>query len=229
MAGQLGFVASIKTAVIQPTDEPTIIAKFEKYFWLSTYQPFFDVDYSDVIARLKLALVPFNSTFNEITEQRPDMYGPIWLLNTLLLLLVVAANHSRHASNVEYDLELVSVAAVLLYSIALGVPLVLWSLITYFGGVTRYVKLACLYGYSLAVYLPVTAVCIMPAELLRWVVILLAMTLSVSFVLLNLHQELEQFAGTKKYMVMGTAAGAQVVLALSYKLYFFKFLYYADF
>jgi hypothetical protein len=229
MAGQADFVASIRSAVVVPSDQPSFISKIEEYFWISTYKPYFDVDSTDVIARLKLAVVPFNSQFNEITEQRPDMYGPIWLLNTLVLFLVIAANHSRHASDVKYDMELVGVAGGLIYSIALGVPFVLWLMITYFGGVTRYVKLACLYGYSLGVYLPVTAVCVMPAELLRWVVILLAMTLSVSFVLLNLHQELEQFAGTKKYIVMGTAAGAQIVLGLSYKLYFFKYLYYADF
>lgn len=229
MAGKTEFVASIKSAVNMPSERPGYLTKIEQIFKLETYKPLFDVDTSDILTRFKLALVPFNAQFNEITEHKPDMYGPLWLLNSLVLLLVIAANHSRHASNVEYDLEIVGVAGCLLYSIALGVPLVLWGIVTYFDGVTRYAKLACLYGYSLGVYLPVTVICIMPAELLRWIVILIAMTLSVSFVLLNLTQELAQFSGSKKYLVMGVAAGSHIVLGLSYKLHFFKYLYYADF
>lgn len=59
------------------------------------YQPFFDVDTEDVKDRLKLALIPFKDTFFQISKDSPDLYGPFWILTTLIVM--IAANGNIHA------------------------------------------------------------------------------------------------------------------------------------
>ncbi|KAJ1387444.1 hypothetical protein SESBI_39966 [Sesbania bispinosa] len=42
-------------------------------FTLASYKPYFDVDTSDVLERIKDSLFPFTATFNEKTAANPDL------------------------------------------------------------------------------------------------------------------------------------------------------------
>ncbi|RID64439.1 hypothetical protein BRARA_E03377 [Brassica rapa] len=56
------------------TDEPQSGGWLHK-FTVGAYKPFFDVDTSDVVDRLKESLFPFRGTFTEKTADKPDLYG----------------------------------------------------------------------------------------------------------------------------------------------------------
>ena len=43
-------------------------------FSIAAYKPYFDVDTSDVIDRIKYTLFPFTGAFNEKTDGNPDLY-----------------------------------------------------------------------------------------------------------------------------------------------------------
>ena len=38
------------------------------------------------------ALFPFNRRFFELYKKNPDLYGPFWIMSTLIVVLVIAAN-----------------------------------------------------------------------------------------------------------------------------------------
>nr|KAJ0221147.1 hypothetical protein LSAT_V11C200087170 [Lactuca sativa] len=44
-----------------------------KVFTVAAYQPYFDVDTSDVLERIKGSLLPFGGSFNEKTARNPDL------------------------------------------------------------------------------------------------------------------------------------------------------------
>ena len=54
------------------TDEPQSGGWLHK-FTVGAYKPFFDVDTSDVVERLKESLFPFRGTFTEKTADKPDL------------------------------------------------------------------------------------------------------------------------------------------------------------
>ena len=54
------------------TDEPHSGGWLHK-FTVGAYKPFFDVDTSDVMDRLKESLFPFRGTFTEKTADKPDL------------------------------------------------------------------------------------------------------------------------------------------------------------
>lgn len=54
------------------TDEPQSGGWLHR-FTVGAYKPYFDVDTSDVVERLKESLFPFRGTFTEKTANNPDL------------------------------------------------------------------------------------------------------------------------------------------------------------
>ena len=61
------------------------------------YQTFFNVTTDEVFERLKLAVIsPHTSKFLEKVEGSPDLYGPFWIMATLVFLLAFAGNLAQY-------------------------------------------------------------------------------------------------------------------------------------
>lgn len=127
--------------------EPTI-SRFDEYLdqtqseekknCLWKYRGFFNVDSSTVRNRLVKSLVPLkNSNFFE--EAVPDLYGPIWVSSTLVLVLLFCVK----------SISWTAVSASGICAIMLGVPFACLGLINdlSFG------HLISIYGYSFIGYL----------------------------------------------------------------------------
>lgn len=65
-------VDSFSKPVSGSSDEPQSSGWF-RAFTIDAYKPYFDVDTSDVLDRIKDSLLPFNGSFNEKTSDRPDL------------------------------------------------------------------------------------------------------------------------------------------------------------
>jgi protein YIPF1/2 len=50
----------------------------------------------DIRNRLLTSLIPFNRKFFNIYKEKPDLYGPLWILTTLIIVLSIAGNFSRY-------------------------------------------------------------------------------------------------------------------------------------
>ena len=128
------------------------------------YKQLFNVDTADVVARLRAALYPFRAThFIDIVGATPDLYGPFWVAATLVFAVGAGGNlaswgsfsHEAAVSLWKYDFTLVTLACAFIYGWALGAPLVLWFALQYVGvSALGLVTLICVYGYSLAIFVP---------------------------------------------------------------------------
>ncbi|GAA0187001.1 hypothetical protein LIER_34289 [Lithospermum erythrorhizon] len=58
---------------VSGSDEPQQGGWF-RAFTIAAYRPYFDVDTSDVLERIKDSLFPFRATFTEKTSENPDLY-----------------------------------------------------------------------------------------------------------------------------------------------------------
>lgn len=57
---------------VSGSDEPQQTGWFRN-FTIAAYRPYFDVDTSDVLERIKDSLFPFRGSFNEKTANNPDL------------------------------------------------------------------------------------------------------------------------------------------------------------
>jgi len=130
------------------------------------YQPYFDVDTKDVLARILNSLFYCRAgpgeNFLALTTDKPDAYGPFWIATSLLFSVAVSSHISRWLSswmsglNWEYNFESVVTSASIVYGFAVAVPLVMYIILGQYGARFKYITALCLYGYSLFVYIPAT-------------------------------------------------------------------------
>ena len=122
------------------------------------------------------SFIPFNRNFHADFNSNPDLYGPFWILTTLVLVLFVAGNierYSRHQEEAEeeeefeYNYSLIPAAATILYGIGLGLPLFVKCLVNTYGvaqNPTPLVNAVGIYGYSFGSFIVTTLFCAIPID-----------------------------------------------------------------
>lgn len=104
------------------------------------YEKFFQVSQDDIMTRLRSALVPpYSGDFMEGIKGQPDLYGPVWVTATLVLLMGFINNFSNYLlslfvahdkfTDYFFELELIRKGAVVVYVFGGGVPLLLYLIL----------------------------------------------------------------------------------------------------
>ncbi|KAI3455307.1 hypothetical protein Pfo_011970 [Paulownia fortunei] len=207
------------------SDEPQQNGWFQS-FTIAAYRPYFDVDASDVLERIKDSLFPFRGSFSEKTASNPDLYGPFWICTTLIFVaasigtFVTYLAHKLQKKEWDYDINLVTWSAGLFYGYATIVPLALYIILKYFSAPSGLVQLLCLYGYSLFIFIPALCLSVIPQEIFRWVIAGVAGFMSATFVALNLRNHIKS-AGESWFLIVAGIFLLQLALALVLKFYLF--------
>jgi hypothetical protein len=180
---------------------------------------YFKITEEDLFARL-------GSTFmlrdlDETLAGQPDLYGPFWIASTLLFLLISSASVTRYLLGLPNELDFAAVAAGLIYGTSFATSYAIVGLTRMLGGQLPMVKTVCVYGYSMALWLPATLFCFIPNFLLQLILLCLALVSSVFFLLRNLLGETLK-EGSQRTIVACLVVGSQALLALVYKFYFFS-------
>lgn len=195
-------------------------------FTVAAYKPYFDVDTSDVLERIKDSLFPFNGSFSEKVASNPDLYGPFWICTTLIFVaasigtFVTYVAHKIQKKEWDYDINLVTWSAGLFYGYVTIIPLGLYIILKYFSAPSGLAQLLCLYGYSLFIFIPALCLSVVPLELFRWVVAGVAGFLSATFVALNLRAHIKS-AGERWFLIVAAIFLLQLALAAVLKIYLF--------
>jgi protein YIPF1/2 len=163
---------------------------------LSFYAQFFDVDISTVLNRARHALLPFlpnTPPFFDTLDGNPDLYGPLWIATTVVVILFLTGTISHNLAtenkkHFEYDFKLLSGAAGLVYGYTLFVPAALWAALRWFGAQgVELVECWALYGYGNLFWIAVALVSWSPLNGLNYALVGLGYTLSVFFLIKNLY------------------------------------------
>uniref|UniRef100_A0A3B5MLT5 Protein YIPF n=1 Tax=Xiphophorus couchianus TaxID=32473 RepID=A0A3B5MLT5_9TELE len=170
-------------------------------FWtFEYYQKFFDIETHHVKERILGSLLPWpGKNFIQVhLRKNPDLYGPFWICTTLVFAIAISGNLSTFLryfgnSNYKYTAEFgkVSIASTAIFSYAWLVPLGLWGLLLWRSNKIlnlvsySFMEIVCVYGYSLAVYIPAVVLWIPHVEWLRWLSIVVALCLSSSVLVMT--------------------------------------------
>ncbi|KAI1660785.1 Yip1-domain-containing protein [Daldinia decipiens] len=199
----------------------------KRYLWtLSFYAQFFDVDTSSVLARCWAALYP-RANFLDVLEGNPDLYGPFWIATTVVLILFLGGTISAYLASegkgaFAYDFKLLSGAAGLIYGYTLGIPVVLFGALRYFGSESaNLLECWALYGYSNLIWVPVALISWSPITILNWVFVGVGFGLSVAFLLRNLYPVLSATDRQTSKILLILVVALHAGLAIAIKVLFF--------
>lgn len=203
---------------------------------LERAQLLFDVSTEDVVSRLKLVLVPYppqsvNDDAAQKLRSHPDFYGPFWLSTTAVLFLAATGNFARLVAVGDHkgfkaDYTLVSMAAFMIYGCLLAMPVIARLALFATGEEVESIdikQMICIWGYSLAPVIPASILCIVPVEAVRWVVVLLALVVSLLFLRVHIWND---FMSLKtvwlKYLMLGMPCVMQFLILAVYRMHFFS-------
>lgn len=210
-------------------------------FWtIEYYQKFFNVKTDDVVERIKRSMFPHGSDNYLISHIRPnpDLYGPFWICVTLIFSIAISGNladylHTANSGKYHwrYEFHIVSYAATCIFLYAWLLPLTLWGALKWTTSsrnteeelIESYatpglLELLCLYGYSLAIYIPVAFLWTIQIEWLQWSLVALATFLSGGVLLRSL---LPLISGRYRIMYIVIILGMHLLLATGFMRYFF--------
>jgi len=240
--------SAIGSSMLQPQsmstvlpDDPDSSQGAASGFWsLKFYQPMFDVDTLQVLNRMKASFLPRprGVFFDNLVQQSPDLYGPFWISTTLIFSMAMTGNLASYLAFKAdkdhpvwtYNFNQLTLAGSVVYSYVTLLPLSVWMLLRYFEASKRLLDILCIYGYTLGIFVPISVLCVLPSDILRWLLVFLGGGVSGIFLLSNFHAHLsdcfpygEGDAKRKTYMVLGGMSVCHVVLLFLFKLYFFHY------
>jgi len=212
--------------------------RFNASFWtLGFYQQFFDVDTNDVKNRLIYSMIPIpgKSFLQHYIRPKPDLYGPIWICLTLVFSIAITGNLSDYLSsavtdtghNWHYDFHKVTLAATAVFSYASLLPAGLYGFLWWMGSGAgtaslTFLELLCLYGYSLAIYVPVSVLWLVQIYWLQWLLVLAGAGLSGAVLMMTVWPVIRDQATKSAGIVMVVILLLHVLLACGFMLYFFQ-------
>jgi len=120
---------------------------------LGYYAKHFDVNTSQVAGRLTRTLMPWRIAFYDPDTEKPDLYGPFWIITTVIFLMAASGNFADYLSLPDDGVfkssyAKISVAATTFYGAATIVPLIIWFSFGRIGINRPLVEIVSIYGYS---------------------------------------------------------------------------------
>jgi hypothetical protein len=198
----------------------------DKFFCCFTiFKKYFQITSEDFILRLLNSLIPFNNKFQNLIKDRPDLYGPIWIYSSLILIISATGSLTRTLqghNNKNFFQEFVPIAGVVIYGVGFGLPLFITFLMKIFGASLNFIPVICTYGYSFSIFLPISIICVVQVDLLQWVALIYAVFSSTSLLVVNYYKQMGEFSRSKKMLIICSVLIAQLGLLLLFKLYFFQ-------
>ncbi|CAM0137229.1 hypothetical protein VKS41_008809 [Umbelopsis sp. WA50703] len=194
---------------------------------LDYYSQFFDVDTSQVLERCFRSLYPVG-LFEEVLNDNPDLYGPFWVTTTVIFTTFVtsslAASIVAYMSGTEYVYQFgtLSFAVFVIYSYTFGSAFLCWAATKYYGCQPSLLNIINLYGYSMTAWIPVSILCVMPYDIVRWVLVAAVFVLTGVFLIKNLYAIISRAdAKTSRLLLIGILAG-HAIFAVTLKLAFYS-------
>ncbi|OZJ05080.1 hypothetical protein BZG36_02080 [Bifiguratus adelaidae] len=192
------------------------------------YSKFFDVDTEQVLERCFKSLYP-RDNFLEVLQDNPDLYGPFWISTTVVFSLFVTSSLAGSLAaflagkTVTYDFTMLSFAVVLVYTYGLGLPILFWVALKYYGCQPSLLECVDLYGYSMTIWIPISVLCVIPIDILRWVLVAAGFAVSAIFLTKNLYAIISRTDAKTARILLIAIWAAHGIFALILKLYFFNY------
>eukprot|EP00461_Guttulinopsis_vulgaris_P001170 UN01170 len=158
-------------------------------FTKERYRPLFDVNEKVLGKRLFKSIVfcggPFYGSDRSDENNKPDLYGPFWIIATLILVMGVLGTFTRNGGDL--DMKRVSYATMLFFIGWLLPSFVLYWFLRWFNAKRGMSNIMSLYGYSFFIYIPMAFFTLLPINNIDLITISIAAGVSTLFVVKNVY------------------------------------------
>ena len=192
--------------------------------WLKRY---FQINSKDFLNRVVRSIIPFNSKFYDLISTNPDFYGPFWIYTCFVILVSSCGALTRTIQGIRdsnFYQEFIPIAAILIYFIGFGVPILIALLSKIFGGKINIAPVICVFGYSYTIFLPITIICVIPSQILHWIFLGYAILSSSSLIIMSISKTISDISKGKKIAIIVIIIIFQLIIFGVLKFYFFKHL-----
>ncbi|KAK8727974.1 hypothetical protein OTU49_009325 [Cherax quadricarinatus] len=212
--------------------EPAGLKSGASFWTFDFYQQFFDVESKQVGDRILWSMVPKPgvSYLQSYIRPNPDLYGPFWICTTLAFTTAITGNLANYlaASPAEtyiwrYEFRKVTLAASAIFAYAWLIPIAVWGLLVWRGSRAKIslLELLCIYGYSLAIFIPVSILWMVPQDWFKWCLAIVAPVLSGSVLVRTVWPSLSHDTKKVAISIAVFILVLHATLALGFMLYFF--------
>ena len=160
-------------------------------------------------------------------SSNPDFYGPFWIYTCFVILVSSCGALTRTIQGIRdsnFYQEFIPIAAILIYFIGFGVPILIALLSKIFGGKINIAPVICVFGYSYTIFLPITIICVIPSQILHWIFLGYAILSSSSLIIMSISKTISDISKGKKIAIIVIIIIFQLVIFGVLKFYFFKHL-----
>ena len=198
----------------------------DKFFCCFTiFKKYFQITSQDFLLRFLNSLIPFNKKFQNLIRDRPDLYGPIWIYSSLIIIISATGSLTRTLqghNNKNFFQEFVPIAGIVVFGVGFGLPILIGFLMKIFGTTLTFVSVICTYGYSFSIFLPISIICVIQINILQWTALAYAIFSSTSLLVVNYYRQMGDYSRNKKFLIIFIVLIFQLGLLLFFKLYFFQ-------
>ncbi|KAF2635559.1 Yip1 domain-containing family [Massarina eburnea CBS 473.64] len=197
------------------------------YLWtLAFYAQAFDVDTNSVIQRCTSVLYP-RQNFLDVLEGNPDLYGPVWIATTVVVILFLTGTINQYLAHqgkdhFAYDFKLLSGGAGMVYGYTAIVPAGLWAVLKWYGSESaNLLECICLYGYANLIWIPVALISVSTINILNFIFVALGFAASAFFLLRNLYPVLSSTEAKTSKVLLVVVLALHAGFAIAIKVLFF--------
>jgi hypothetical protein len=198
----------------------------DKFFCcFAIFKKYFQITSQDFLLRFLNSLIPFNNKFQNLVKDKPDLYGPIWIYSSLIIIISATGSLTRTLqgnNNKNFFQEFVPIAGVVIYGVGFGLPILIAFLMKIFGTSLTFASVICTYGYSFSIFLPISIICVIQWDILQWISLIYAIFSSTSLLVVNYYKQMGDYSKNKKFLIIIIVLIFQFGLLLFFKLYFFR-------
>eukprot|EP00826_Nyctotherus_ovalis_P047612 TRINITY_DN549_c0_g1_i12.p1 TRINITY_DN549_c0_g1~~TRINITY_DN549_c0_g1_i12.p1 ORF type:complete len:325 (+),score=54.62 TRINITY_DN549_c0_g1_i12:42-977(+) len=168
-------------------------------FWqLEYYREYFDISTESVVRRIKKAMWPFERESFVETEEKSDLYVPLWTFITLVITMSTfgsivagvkkASEEKAGALKIVLDPSRIIATTFILSFYLVVNPCLFFGLLKYRGSKVRIGQILCLYGYSYLPFIPMSFLYGIQMPVFQVVVLFGAAIFSTYFLYRNLSE-----------------------------------------
>jgi len=229
------FPDSEETNLVE--DDSSSLIKNENHpVWsFAYYQQFFDVNTNMVLDNLKNSIFPFPSRYQNQRYYggKADLYGPVWICATLVVVISVFSNLNtvfNHWSNdsdsyvYTPQFERLSISGILVFVYSFLVPTIFYGFIRWKTGPFDYKVSDFIsnYGYSMSLLIPTCMLLLVRNDIFNWFLVLVSVLLSGGILCLKLWNAMSHVSKKLSLIILLCVIILHFGLTISIKLYFFS-------
>mmetsp|Transcript_60023 Transcript_60023/g.90478 ORF Transcript_60023/g.90478 Transcript_60023/m.90478 type:complete len:150 (-) Transcript_60023:29-478(-) len=143
----------------------------------------------------------------ELIKYNPDLYGPIWIYNTIFIVLFAAGNLNAYfmmdSGSFQYNFGFLPTAFGVVYIYGFGFPLIFWAILKCLRVEISFMETLCIFGYTCGILIPISLLCTIPNEPLQWLFLMLGMLLQMSTLVTNYWTKMKTMERKNQYLILG--------------------------